>query len=466
MISPSYTVAPVNRDDFLDVVRAAQLFTPLQFGRVETAVANIPTTAGDTAHALVAAGLITNFQADRLLAGRTDGFHLGPYVIQEQVGRGRSGRVYKAKHRTMNRYVAIKVLSAELTRTTADRETFQLEVRSTAQLNHPNIVTAYDANELEDRFYLVLEFVNGPNLETLIRERGPLPVSEACNLVRQAALGLAHAHAHAIVHRDIKPTNLIITRPSRTSPEHLIKIADFGTAKLAATGSSAPENSPGALDYIAPEQIRNPQGADHRADLYSLGAVLYFLLTGQPPFQGETYREKMQLLLLDEPVRIERLRTDIDPELGVLIHQLLAKNPSERPTTGAEVAIRLDRFLGMASNVVSFELSPQYCGSNSFETDQFSDGHPIPMGDTICEFSGGHLHPAIGDDLIVIPPPENSPWEQITGANRTVTVPVPVLTKNKKNYSHFSIWKMSGLAMGMFVACAAAIGVMVKVMGK
>src|SRR5581483_3759866 len=184
--------------------------------------------------------LLTNFQAERLVAGRTDGFHLGAYVIQDEIGRGAAGRVYRAKHRTMNRQVAVKVLASELTRTTAARQAFRREGRAAAQLNHPNVVTAYDANEHAGRFYLVLELVDGPSLEALVRERGPLPVAEAGALIRQAAAGLDHAHAKGMVHRAIQPANLLVARPSKAVPESVVKIADFGIVRLQQSPGTTP----------------------------------------------------------------------------------------------------------------------------------------------------------------------------------------------------------------------------------
>jgi serine/threonine-protein kinase len=160
-----------------------------QLGRAEASVPVDAATPAQAALALVTGGFLTRFQAERLLAGRTEGFNLGPYVIQEQVGRGQMGRVYKARHRTMNRSVALKVLSPELFQTTECRQRLLREVRAAARLNHPNLVTAYDTNEWNDRTYLALEFVDGPDFETLVRDRGPLAVDEACDLIRQAACG-------------------------------------------------------------------------------------------------------------------------------------------------------------------------------------------------------------------------------------------------------------------------------------
>jgi serine/threonine-protein kinase len=194
----------VDRATFLAGVRQSGLLTPAQLASLSLIVPET-TRARTVARALVERGLLTRFQAERILVGRTAGFQLGQYRILDQLGRGGMGRVFKAEHRTMGRIVALKVLSPGLIDTERAQELFLREVRAAARLIHPNIVTAYDANELNGRFYLVLEFVDGPNLDQLVKVQGPLPVGLACDYIRQAAQGLQCAHALGMVHRDIKP---------------------------------------------------------------------------------------------------------------------------------------------------------------------------------------------------------------------------------------------------------------------
>ncbi|MBY0456274.1 MAG: serine/threonine protein kinase, partial [Gemmataceae bacterium] len=227
--SPMPTQTLTDRDALLGAVRAANLLTERQLAKADAITENCSVTAA--AANLVAAGLLTRFQADRLLAGRTDGFQLGQYVILDQIGRGALSRVYKARHRTMNRFVAVKVLSAELTRTPDARRALQAEARNAGRLAHPNVATAYDANELFDRFYFVLEFVDGPNLAALVERRGPLPVEEACEFVRQTAVALQHAHERGLIHRNLKPTNVLVGRPTATAPA-LVKVTDFGLPRV------------------------------------------------------------------------------------------------------------------------------------------------------------------------------------------------------------------------------------------
>ena len=201
-----------DRQTFLTRLEASGIVDPAALRAVDP---RLPATQRGRviARFLVEEGLLTRFQAENLLAGRTTGFVLGQYRILEEVGRGGMGRVFKAEHATMRRVVALKVLAAHLTRTERARQLFRREVRAAARLVHPHIVTAFDAHEADDRCYLVLEFIDGPNLAALVRDLGPLSVGQACEFTRQAALGLEHARQLGIVHRDIKPSNLLLQPP-------------------------------------------------------------------------------------------------------------------------------------------------------------------------------------------------------------------------------------------------------------
>jgi len=377
---------PTDRAALLDALRASGLLTPAQLAKAAATAPGV--TAGQAAQFLVATGVLTRFQAERLLAGRTEGFVIDPYVIQEQVGRGAVGRVYKATHRAMNRTVAIKVLGADRTRTPAARQAFHREVRAAARLNHPNVVTAYDANEVGDRLYLVMEFVDGPTMDALVADRGPLPVGEACELVRQVAVGLQHAHEHGMTHRDIKPANLLVARASKTLPGCVVKIADFGIARLAPpppTAADAPP-APGLLgtpDYAAPEQATAPHAADHRADLYSLGCVFYFLLTGRPPFAGGPAEGKARRHRQEAPVPVTRLRADVPPAVADIVHRLLAKDPNARFPTAGGLASRLDGLSAGAvvsddGTAIDFDLPAAQHGSYSFASGYLTGTHAPP----------------------------------------------------------------------------------------
>ena len=299
---------------------------------------------------LVKNDYLTRFQAERLLWGKTDGFHLGQYRILDELGRGGMGRVFKAMHQTMGRQVALKVLAPDLTKTDRAKELFRREVRAAAKLNHPNIVTAYDANQAGDRCFLAMEFVDGPNLSQLVKEKGRLGIEEACEYIRQAALGLAYAHGLGLVHRDVKPANLLVQKGSGGP---LVKILDFGlaqvtmgedaTAESAATGTHSVLGTP---DYISPEQARNHKAVDGRSDLYSLGCTFYYLLTGQVPFPGGTALEKIVRHNAEAPAAVQSLRPEVPEPISVIVHKLLAKNPKWRHQSAAELAIDLGAFVG------------------------------------------------------------------------------------------------------------------------
>lgn len=324
------------------------------------------------ARVLVEQGTITKFQAEMVLAGRTSGFHLGQYRVLDQLGRGGMGRVFKAEHRAMHRQVALKIMASNLVKTERSRQLFEREVRAAARLIHPNIVTAYDANQFGDRHYLVMEYVNGPSLEELVQERGPLPVQLACDFIRQAAEGLNYAAENGMVHRDIKPANLLLQLPAasnatgssaRLAARWVVKILDFGLARLHAAQS---EGQPGfdsidanvntvmgTPDFVSPEQTRDLHRVDIRADLYSLGCTMYYVLTGKVPFPGGSPMDKMLRHNSEEPVPIESLRMDIPPAVADIVRRLMAKDPAARFQKPAELIEALAEFASPASGLMS-----------------------------------------------------------------------------------------------------------------
>jgi serine/threonine protein kinase len=302
------------------------------------------------ARALVEQGVLTKFQAERLLAGRTSGFLLGQYRILDQLGQGGMGRVFKAVHQTMHRVVALKVLAPQLIETEKAQQLFLREMRAVAQLNHPNLVTAYDANQVGNRHYLVLEYVDGPNLCQLVRDQGPLPVGLACELMRQAAEGLQYAHEMGMVHRDIKPSNLLVSPPSTGAwrKKCTLKILDFGLARFQSFNDLNGQGQAsivtegnivlGTPDFVSPEQARSLHAVDIRSDLYSLGCTFYYLLTGQVTFPGGTSMEKIIRHSIEEAVPVERLRPDIPAGVSAVVRRLMAKHANERYQTPAELA--------------------------------------------------------------------------------------------------------------------------------
>lgn len=333
-----------SRSAFLDALGKSGLLTAKQCDRASAKV-ELDSSAEDAAHQFVRLGLLTSFQAKRILAGKTDGFLLGPYEVLEPIGQGRGGKVYRARHRTMNRVVAIKLLTPERTRSTAFREAFQSATRAAVQLVHPHIVTTYDANQCDGRMYAVLEYVPGCNLETLVHERGPLSVELACECARHAALALQYAHDRGVVHGLLNPGNLLYGRPGADSPlashdPRVVKVLNFGYGRLAALAANdATGQLDGAMavaDYLAPELFDPKNAATPASDLFSLGCILHFLLAGRPPAGDGPIHQ------LTRRHGVERWRPGLSQGLVQLVGELLEQNPARRPTSAGAVAVRLE----------------------------------------------------------------------------------------------------------------------------
>jgi hypothetical protein len=327
---------------FFEHVRQSRLLTEEQLAAL---AARFPerVAAQDVAAALVEEGLLTRFQAQQVWAGKTRGLVLGQYHVLDKLGAGGFGQVYKARHTLMEREVAVKVISPELVEDSRARDWFRREVLATTQLSHPNIVLAYDANEVEDILFLVMEYVDGTNLDALVKARGPLPVPLACEMMRQAALALGHAHEKGMVHRDVKPANLLIAGGSPV----LVKVVDFGLARLhqtAKAGTLMLQNDKsfvGTPDYVSPEQARNMHAVDIRSDLYSLGCTFYYALAGRRPFEGATLLEVLVGHLESEAEPLEAVRPEVPGAVTAIVRRLMAKDPGARFQTPAELAAAL-----------------------------------------------------------------------------------------------------------------------------
>jgi formylglycine-generating enzyme required for sulfatase activity/serine/threonine protein kinase len=298
------------------------------------------------AKVLLQRGWLSPYQLNQVFRGQATQLILGQYLLLERLGEGGMGEVFKARHLGLDRIDALKVIRKDKLSNPENIRRFQREARAAARLSHPNIVAVYDINRAGDTHYLAMEYVEGMNLSRFVKTHGPLPVAQACDFIAQACQGLHQAYQRGLIHRDIKPGNLLV------SSSNVIKILDLGLVRLeqlmddhASPATLTEEGSlMGTPDYIAPEQARDPHAVDIRADIYSLGCTLYNLLTGQPPFPGGTLAQKLIRHQTSYPLGVETIRPDVPPALSAVVRKMLAKEPTERHQTPLEVAEALAPF--------------------------------------------------------------------------------------------------------------------------
>jgi serine/threonine protein kinase len=275
---------------------------------------------------------------------------IGRYELLEKLGEGGMGAVYKARHLDLDKIVAVKLLTARLSSDAAAIERFRREMKAVGKLEHPNIVRAMDAGEENGTHYIAVEYIDGLDLATWIRRHGPAPIRQACEIVRQAAVGLDALHRAGLVHRDIKPSNLMLT------PDGTVKILDLGLVRLHADTAPGAEltgtgQAMGTADYIAPEQVTDSHHVDIRADIYSLGCTFYKLLTGQAPFSVEKYATVGSKMVahVNQPIpAIRRLRPDVPEEVAAILQRMVAKKPADRFLVPADLVAGLDDVLTRA----------------------------------------------------------------------------------------------------------------------
>ncbi len=333
----------------IDALRGSGLLAP---AAVEQIAREIAPFGDDTQAALrhvLDNELVPVYQLRKVVHGKTTELFVGPFVVLDKLGEGGMGKVFKARDVRTGRIAALKVIRPHLLANPVVRGRYEREVRAALALRHPNIAAAYEAGDIGGKVYLALEFVDGIDLARLVRTYGVLPVPEACEYLRQAALGLSHAHARGFVHRDIKPGNIVVAgerhHPDATEPA-VVKLLDMGLVRNVGLDDDGPSDTDltragtvvGTPDYMAPEQAKNSSLADHRADLYALGGAFYFLLTGKPPFPVGSPIEKILKHQIDPPPPLQAVRPDVPDELARVVSRLMAKRPDDRPDSADEVA--------------------------------------------------------------------------------------------------------------------------------
>lgn len=285
---------------------------------------------------LIALGFLNRWQAEQLRQGRTK-FTLGAYRILDAIGHGGMGWVFKGEHVMLGRVEAIKVLPKNQANP-ASIASFLREIRAQAQLNHPNLVHLTYADQDGETYFLVTEYVPGTDLRKMVRHHGPLSVEEAAVITSQAADALAHAHGKGLIHRDVKPGNLLITSDGRT------KLADLGLAYFYADdlpGQKKPKHIVGTADYLAPEVIVTPDVLQTVSDIYSLGCTLYYAVTGKVPFPGGDTADKLRRQLDEAPISPQRLNPSVSDEFARVLAAMMEKRPADRVSTAEEVVYLL-----------------------------------------------------------------------------------------------------------------------------
>lgn len=349
---------------FRDAAMHSELVTEEQWARVIKSLSGKVTTEA-IAQKLITQGVLTSYQAQQLRNGRSK-LTLGPYLITEWIGQGGMGQVFKAVHNVMGRQCAVKVLPLEKS-TPESRQSFTREIRLQAGLDHPHLVRAFDAGQDGNVHYLVTEYIPGTDLRKLVRKHTALPINQAASILSQAAHGLQYAHEIGLVHRDVKPGNILVT------PEGLAKLSDVGLAAWSMGMGEDPRAGKvvGTADYLSPEQIRSPLKIGPASDIYSLGCTLYYTITGKVPFPGGDSRSKCKRHLEQTPWHPRKFAIDVPEDFVEIIADMMEKDPERRISTAAEVAERLEAWVNVGADAIDDPIDHQSWTDESVAAEMF-----------------------------------------------------------------------------------------------
>ncbi len=367
-------------------------------------------SATNVVRGLVDEKRLTSWQGQMLLSGQKTSFFLGKYKLLSLLGQGGMGAVFKAEQIPLGRIVALKVMAAGLVKDQAAVARFHREIQAAAALEHPNVVTTFDADHVDQTTFLVMEYLDGESLNEVLERCGRIPPATACEYIRQAALGLQHAHERGMAHRDIKPSNLLLTQTAEGVP--LVKILDMGLARFTGGDCDSGELTKtgqvmGTPDYIAPEQAMRTKDADIRSDIYSLGCTLFRMLTGVVPFSGDNVMEKLMARAMNEAPLVRKHCPELSAELEAVVARMLAREPSLRYQTPLEVAKALEKFASTpfdrGTQVAHRARERQPIGVqvrlNPYPVDLSAQAQDFETAETI-----DHTPPVVGGETVLMEP--------------------------------------------------------------
>jgi serine/threonine protein kinase len=412
---------PTTAPELVELVRKSGVVEPKRLDAYLeqlTAAGAMPAEPAKLAGLMVRDGVVTHFQAEQFMMGKWRRFTIGKYKVLERLGSGGMGSVFLCEHKLMRRRVAVKVLPTAKAEDPAALERFYREARAVAQLDHPNIVRAYDIDQDDKLHFLVMEHIDGSNLQEIVKKTGPLDPVRAAHYIRQSALGLQHAHeAAGLVHRDIKPGNILVDRNG------IVKVLDMGLARFFHEEEDSitrkyDESVLGTADYLAPEQAINSHDVDIRADIYSLGATLYFCLTGKTPFHEGSIAQKLIWHQTRQPKSVKLLRPEVPDGIVAVIDRAMAKDPNQRFATPQAMAESLSPWtqtpIAPPAAIEMPQLSRAAMG--------FGPGDPGSGGP---QSSGGSASPSPRKTWLV---PGAGPSSAVTGTEPAPPAPSPGAT--------------------------------------
>jgi serine/threonine protein kinase len=437
MPAPSTATELVELIQKSGVVEAPKLTSYLQALADRAAVFNEPKPF---ATQLVHDGILTYFQAEQFLLGKWKRFTIGKYKVLERLGIGGMGQVFLCEHKHMRRRVAVKVLPSAKADNPAALERFYREARVVAELDHPNLVRAFDIDQDETLHFLVMEYVDGLSLQEIIRKTGPMDPIRACHYIAQSADGLQYAYeVKGIVHRDIKPGNILVDRSG------LVKILDMGLARFFHDESDVltkkyDETVLGTADYLSPEQATDSHGVDVRADIYSLGATFYFMLTGQPPFAGGTVAQKLIAHQTRDPEPVRSTRPDVPEGVASILEKMMRKDRAERYQSPAEIAVALGPYTQVPIPPPSADELPRLSpaamgasGSSSTVTGRYTSRAPTSSVRIVETQST--TRPVIPAPIGPTSPADATPSYRMPAAKPKYAEPVPAVAIARANTS-------------------------------